>query len=113
MDNNIQKISDQKGLATASLVLGIVGIVAMFMNISIGNSSVHIIGSLGVISIPVLIIGLILGIFGVKSSKKTFAIVGIILCAVGLILVIGLNSFYTKEFSTGLTTTESTTANTQ
>ena len=108
MDNNIQKTSNREGLATASLVLGIVGLVAMFLNISIGSTSLHFIGSLGVISIPVLIIGLILGIFGVKSSKKTFAIVGIILCMIGLTI---FAAFSTMRVS-GPTIIETTT-NTQ
>ncbi len=87
MDNNVQKISDRRGLAIASLVLGIVGTIAMFINISIGSSSVHFVGSLGIISLPALIIGLILGIFGIKSSKKTFSIVGIVLCVIGLLFI--------------------------
>lgn len=107
MDNDVKTISDRKGLATASLVLGIVGIVAMFINISIGSSSVHFISSLGIISIPALIIGLILGVFGIKSSKKKFAIAGIVLCVVGLILVVVLNSFIVGE-STIVTTTSNT-----
>ena len=109
MDNNIQKIRDQKGLATASLILGIVGLVAMFINFNIGTSSVHLTGSLGVISIPVLVIGLILGIFGVKSSKNTFAIVGITLCSIGLIFAFLVS---TMRFS-GHTIIGPTISNTQ
>ena len=37
--------------------------------------------------IPLLgIIGLILGIFGLKSAKRNFAIAGIILCSIGLLV---------------------------
>jgi hypothetical protein len=38
------------------------------------------------ISLFVAILGLIFGILGLKSTKKKFAIAGIILCLIGLIV---------------------------
>ena len=109
MDNETQKIIDRNRLATASLTFGIVGIVGMFVNISVGSTSFHLISSLGIISIPFLIIGLVLGILGIKSSKKTFALAGIILCSIGLIIVFLVSTMRVS----GPTIIETTTANTQ
>ncbi len=64
---------DKKGLAIASLVLGILSLCAAF---------VWWCGS------PVSIVGLVLGFLGLKSSGKGMAIAGIILSAVGLFLMI-------------------------
>ena len=90
MDNNIQKISDRKGLATTSLVLGIIGIVILlFPIVKINGSQVTVWNISGLLF---QIVGLIFGILGIKSSKRTSAIAGIILCAVGLILSIVLNT---------------------
>jgi hypothetical protein len=64
---------DKKGLAIASLILGILSLCA----------------SLGwYCGAPLSIVGLILGFLGVKSSGKGLAIAGIILSAVGLLLTI-------------------------
>ena len=65
--------SDKKGLAIASLVLGIINLCAWFIPICGG---------------PLAIVGIVLGVLGIKSSKKTLAIVGIVLSALGLIATI-------------------------
>lgn len=64
---------DQSGLAITSLVLGIVGVFAWFLPIC---------------GFPVAIVGLILGILGVKSEKHGLAIAGIVLCSISLLLTI-------------------------
>ena len=61
--------SDKKGLAIAALVLGI---------LSLCSSWFFCGGLLGVI-------GVILGLLGMKSSGRTMAIIGIVLSVVGLI----------------------------
>lgn len=102
MDNNVKTISDRKGLATTSLVLGIIGIVILlFPIVKINGFQVQI----WIFGLLFQIVGLIFGILGIKSSKRTSAIAGIILCVVGLILFIVLNTMYFKGFSTGPTIT--------
>jgi len=61
------------GRATASMVLGIIGLFAWLIPI---------------IGAPVTIVGLVLGFKGLNTSKKTYAIVGITLCILGIILTI-------------------------
>jgi hypothetical protein len=73
MENKVQQVKDQKGKATASLVLGIIGMFAWFIPI---------------IGLPIQVIGLVLGIKGWKSSKHWLAVVGVILCIIGLVLTI-------------------------
>ncbi len=74
MKNNIQAEYNLRIEVIISLILGISGLIIMFF-------SLFIIGLLMQIS------GLILGIRGLlKSSKKTLAIIGIILCIVGAIV---------------------------
>jgi hypothetical protein len=64
---------DKKGIAIASLIIGILSLCA----------------SLGwYCGAPLSIVGLILGFLSVKSSGKGMAIAGIILSAVGLLLTI-------------------------
>jgi hypothetical protein len=64
---------DKKGLAIASLVLGILSLCA----------------SLGWwCGGPISIVGLVLGFLGVKSSGKSMAVAGMILSAIGLLLTI-------------------------
>jgi polyferredoxin len=90
MDNNVKITSDRKGLATTSLVLGIIGIVILlFPIVKINGSQVPVWNISGLLF---QIVGLIFGILGIKSSKRTSAIAGIILCAVGLILFLVLNT---------------------
>ena len=64
---------DKKGLAIAALVLGILNLCSWFLPICGG---------------PMAIVGIILGILGIKSSQKTLAIVGIVLSALGLLATI-------------------------
>jgi len=60
-----------KYMAIASLVLGVLNLCAWFLPIC---------------GIPLSIIGVVLGIFGMKDqSQKTLAIIGIVLCGLGLI----------------------------
>jgi hypothetical protein len=66
-------VGDKKGLAIASLVLGILNLCSWFLPICGG---------------PLAIVGIILGILGIKSSQKTLAIIGIVLSALGLVATI-------------------------
>lgn len=70
---NNQPTKQNNGLSIASLVLGIVGIVACCIPL---------------IGIPVNVTGLILGIVGMKKGGKGMAIAGIILCSIFLVLTI-------------------------
>lgn len=70
---NNQPPKQNNGLSIASLVLGIVGIVACCIPL---------------IGIPVNVTGLILGIVGMKKGGKGMAIAGIILCSIFLVLTI-------------------------
>lgn len=70
---NNQPPRQNSGLSIASLVLGIVGIVACCIPI---------------IGIPVNVTGLILGIVGMKKGGRGMAIAGIILCSIFLVLTI-------------------------
>lgn len=60
-------------MATAALVLGIIGLIAWLLPI---------------IGYPVTIVGLILGIKSVKSEKRGMAIAGIVMSSIGLVLSI-------------------------
>ena len=66
MEENQKK---SRGKATASLILGIISLVAWLLPL---------------IGYPVSIVGLCLGISYVKKEKNTFSKVGIILSAIGL-----------------------------
>ena len=75
------------GKATASLVLGIIGLFAWFIPL---------------FGAPITIIGLIMGILGQKSQKKGMATAGLIMSILGLVgtiingiagLIIGLSAF--------------------
>ena len=66
MEENQKKSS---GKATASLILGIISLVAWLLPL---------------IGYPVSIVGSCLGIYNVKKEKNTFSKVGIILSAIGL-----------------------------
>jgi len=61
------------GKALASLVLGIVGLIAWFIPL---------------IGLPVTVVGLILGIIEMPGKGRGMAKVGVILCIIGLILTI-------------------------
>ena len=73
MKNNNQSIKDEKSKAKASFVLGIIGMITWFIPI---------------IGLPIQVTGLVLGIKGWKSSKQTFAVAGVTLCIIGLVLTI-------------------------
>jgi hypothetical protein len=64
---------DKKGLAIASLVIGILNLCAWIIPLCGG---------------PLAIIGVVLGVLGLKSSQRTLAIVGIVLSGLALLLVI-------------------------
>ncbi len=61
------------GKAIAALVLGIVGMFAWFIPL---------------FGLPINVTGLILGITATKSARRTMAIVGVVLCVIGLLLTI-------------------------
>ena len=61
---------EQKGMSIASMVLGIVGILAWL---------------LPCVGYPVTIVGIILGVIGMKKGGKKMAIVGIVLSVIFLI----------------------------
>ncbi len=68
--NSVLKVNKK---ATTSLVLGIIGLIAWFIPI---------------IGLPITLTGLIFGIKGINSTKKTRAIVGVTFCIIGLVLTI-------------------------
>ena len=66
---------NEKMMAIASLVLGVINLCAWFFPIC---------------GIPLSIAGLVLGFFGMKDpSQKTLAIIGMVLCAIGLLIGCG------------------------
>jgi hypothetical protein len=75
MQNEVysQPVEEKKGLSIASMILGIVGLVAW---------------CLPIVGFPVCLTGLILGIIGIKKGGKGMAIAGIIMCAITLLLTI-------------------------
>jgi len=106
MNDDTQKISDRKGSATTSLVLGIVGMLILLIPIVKINGSQAI--AWNIFGLLAQIVGLILGILGIKSSKRTLAMAGIILCVVGLLLFLVLNLFVAgprTAYFNGVTTT--------
>jgi hypothetical protein len=68
-----QPQSDRSGFAIASLIVGIINLCAWIIPLC---------------GCPTAIIGIVLGILGLQSSKKTLAIVGLILCGLGLLATI-------------------------
>jgi len=82
---------DKKELAIASLALGIGGIgFTLLQYLNIPDIIKVIFAALG---LAALIVGLIFGIRGLKSSKKGFAIAGIVLAGVGLIAAVALDAY--------------------
>lgn len=67
-ENNINE-NNSNGMATASLILGIISLLAWLLPL---------------FGYPVSIIGLILGIISNKKEKNKFSKIGIILSAIGL-----------------------------
>jgi len=64
---------DNYGLAITSLALGIFSLLAWFLPIC---------------GFPISVIGLILGIIGMNSSKRGLAIAGIVMSSIGLLLTV-------------------------
>jgi hypothetical protein len=62
----------QPGKPVASLVLGILGLITWLVP---------------PIGLPVTITGLVFGINGLKRAQKGVAVAGVVLCAIGLLLV--------------------------
>lgn len=73
-----EPVKDKKGLAIASMVLGIIALVLF---------------CIWYISIPCAILALVFGILSLKSSKRGMAIAGISTGAVGFVLMILLYVF--------------------
>lgn len=71
--NPQQPAPEQKGFSIASLVLGLVGLLAWCFPL---------------LGYPITIVGLILGTLGIKKGGKGMAIAGIILCTITLLLTI-------------------------
>ena len=66
-------VTEKKGQSIASLVLGIVGLIAWCLPLA---------------GFPVSIVGLVLGILGMKKGGKGMAIAGIVLCIISLVATI-------------------------
>ncbi len=68
---------DQRaGMAIASLVLGIASVAFSLFNVC---------------DVPIGVIGLVLGILGLRStSRHGMALAGVVLCVIGLVLAIGI-----------------------
>lgn len=66
----------RKGFAIASMVLGIVGLVGCCCSMV----------SYGVLSILLGVVGLIMGILGLKSDGKGFAIAGIVMASLNIVI---------------------------
>src|SRR3989344_6359359 len=105
MNNNQQPKPEPKGKAIASFWIGIISVIPMaFIKILFNLISTPYSGSPGdspgvtfytLVMAPFFIlavilgpIGLILGIIGLKSTKRNFAIAGIILTSLAIIFVI-------------------------
>ena len=71
--NDPSRMPDNSSKATASLVLGLCGLIAWFLPI---------------IGFPVTITGLVLGIKGLKSYKRDRATAGVVLTILGLVATI-------------------------
>jgi len=80
---------NEKIMAIASLVLGVINLCAWFLPIC---------------GIPLAIVGIVLGVLGMKdTSQRTFAIIGIVLCVIGFLLACGNAAYglyigYTQGF---------------
>ena len=90
---NSQLKSDPKTKAFISLILGIVSgvptIYALMINlfdIKISMAESALMGFILPRGALLAVVGLIFGVLGLKSSKKNFAIAGIILCSIGLLV---------------------------
>ncbi len=117
MNNQTNKI-DQKGKAIASLAIGIIGIISLFSLLSLllpknlqmwGELIVTVLEKSPkflrwILSVDFMydfififflsILGIFLGIKGLKSSKKIVAISGVILCTIDLIFSLFLGYYW-------------------
>ena len=59
-----------EGQAIAALVIGILGVFTW---------------CLPILGVPLAIVGIVLGVMGMKSSKRTLAIIGLVLCVLSLL----------------------------
>jgi len=101
---------DPKGKATASFMLGIVSVTPLVVYIpsslvlfllgshgggleSASGSLAFLVMSLCLLTIIAGPIGLILGVMGLRSTKRNFAMAGIILCIVGLVFLLAVFYF--------------------
>jgi MFS family permease len=73
MDETYVQVKDNKGKALASLILGAVSVVAWLIPL---------------FGLPVTIVGLVMGILGRNSTRKSMAIIGIVLCSLFLIVTL-------------------------
>ncbi len=64
---------EKKGLSITSMILGLIGLIAWLLPL---------------VGYPVIIPGLILGIIGKNQGGRTYAITGIILCSITLVLTL-------------------------
>lgn len=71
--NEVSVPEEKKGMSIASFVLGLCGLIAW---------------CLPLFGYPVSIVGIILGCIGIKKGGKVFAIIGIILSALCLVVTI-------------------------
>jgi len=94
MNNNQQPKPDPKGKAIASFIFACISVVPQaIMVLLISRSGPHaggiIVEGFQVLYSPIgmmsAILGLILGIMGLKSTKRNFAVISIILCIIGLL----------------------------
>lgn len=79
-----QSKSDHKGKAIASFVLGMISIMLLILKLMIYYRAEGYIFYL--IAFLTAIFGLILGMMSLESTKRNFAIVGIVLCLIGLLV---------------------------
>jgi len=84
--NNIQTPSkpDPVSKAKFSLICGIISILPILLTLITMYRAVMFAWMLSLITVPGAIIGIILGILALKSTKKNLAITGIILSLIGL-----------------------------
>jgi len=85
-----QSKPDPKGKAIISLVLGIVSMLlgllpALFLALGMNPMAPLPILNIVFLLPLVVLIGIVLGILSLKSTKRNFAIAGIILCLIGLL----------------------------
>ena len=85
MNTNQQPKSDQKGKAIASLILGIISILPLIEAFLFPTEAIRY---FLIRTPPIAIIGLILGIMGLKSTKRNLAIVGTVLCVISLLVLL-------------------------